>query len=111
MSKYGNKKWQLDGKTFDSQREARRYQELRWLLRTGVITDLQRQVPFELIPSQRVGGKVVERPVKYVADFVYTTEDGLQVVEDVKSPATRTPQYIIKRKLMLQKFGIRVREV
>lgn len=111
MSKYGNKKWQLDGKTFDSQREARRYQELRWLLRTGVITDLQMQVPFELIPSQRVGGKVVERPVTYIADFVYTTEDGLRVVEDVKSPATRTPQYIIKRKLMLQKFGIRVREV
>jgi Protein of unknown function (DUF1064). len=98
-------------KTFDSQREARRYQELRWLLRTGVITDLKMQVPFELIPSQSIGGKVVERPVKYVADFVYTTEDGLRVVEDVKSPATRTPQYIIKRKLMLQKFGIRVREV
>ena len=111
MSKYRNKKWQLDGRTFDSQREARRYQELRWLLRTGVITDLQMQVPFELIPSQRVGGKVVERPVKYVADFVYKTADGLQVVEDVKSPATRTPQYIIKRKLMLHKFGIRVREV
>jgi hypothetical protein len=108
VSKYRNRKWELDGKTFDSQREARRYQELRWLLRTGVITDLQMQVPFELIPSQRVGGKVVERPVKYVADFVYT-ENGKTVVEDVKG--FRTKEYIIKRKLMLYKYGIRVREV
>jgi hypothetical protein len=111
VSKYGNKKWQLDGKTFASQREARRYQELRWLLREGVIKNLQLQVAFELIPSQRVGRKVVERPVKYIADFVYTTADGAQVVEDVKSPATRTPQYIIKRKLMLYRYGIRVKEV
>lgn len=110
MNKYRNRKWELDGKTFDSQREARRYQELRWLLRTGAITDLQMQVPFELIPSQRVGGKVVERPVKYVADFVYK-ENGETIVEDVKSEATKTPQYIIKRKLMLWEFGLQVREV
>ena len=109
MNKYRNKKWELDGKTFDSQREARRYQELRWLLRAGVIFNLQMQVPFELIPSQRVSGKVVERPVKYIADFVYTTADGLQVVEDTKG--MRTKEYIIKRKLMLYKYGIRVREV
>lgn len=110
MNKYRNRKWELDGKTFDSQREARRYQELRWLLRQGVITDLQMQVPFELIPSQRVGGKVVERPVKYVADFVYK-ENGEMIIEDVKSEATKTPQYIIKRKLMLWEFGLQVREV
>ena len=110
MNKYRNKKWELDGKTFDSQLEARRYQELRWLLRTGVITDLQLQVPFELIPSQKVGGKVVERPVKFIADFVYK-ENGETIVEDVKSEATKTPQYIIKRKLMLWEFGLRVREV
>lgn len=109
-NKYGNKKWELDGKTFDSQLEARRYQELRYLLRAGIITDLQLQVPFELIPTQRVGGKVVERPAKYIADFVYM-ENGQRVVEDVKSPATRTPQYILKRKLMLWVHGIRVREV
>lgn len=109
--KYGNKKWELDGKTFDSQREARRYQELRWMLHQGHITDLQLQVPFELIPSQKVDGKVVERPVKYVADFVYKTDNGLTVAEDVKTEATKTPQYIIKRKLMLYKYGIQVREV
>ena len=107
-SKYGNKKWELAGQTFDSQREARRYQELRFMLRMGWITDLQRQVPYELIPSQKRGGKVVERPVKYVADFVYT-QDGETVVEDAKG--VRTKEYIIKRKLMLYKYGIRVREV
>ena len=108
MSKYGNKKWELDGKTFDSQHEARRYQELRYLLRIGLISDLQLQVPFELIPSQRRGGKVVERPVKYVADFVYT-ENGEKVVEDAKG--VRTKEYVIKRKLMLMQYGIQIREV
>jgi hypothetical protein len=80
------------------------------MLRSGLITNLRRQVPFELIPSQRRGGRVVERPVRYIADFVYT-ENGEDVVEDVKSHATRTPQYIIKRKLMLWEFGIQIKEV
>ena len=109
-TKYGNKKYQLDGKTFDSQREARRYQELRYMQRAGLITDLRTQVEFELLPSQRRDGKVVERPAKYIADFVYK-ENGEDVVEDVKSPATKTPQYILKRKLMLWEFGLQVREV
>jgi hypothetical protein len=108
MSKYKNKKWELDGQTFDSIHEARRYQELRWLLKMGLISDLKRQVPYELIPSQKRGGKVVERPVKYVADFVYK-EKGEEVVEDAKG--MRTKDYIIKRKLMLWQYGIRVREV
>jgi len=110
VNKFGARKTTVDGITFDSAREARRYAELRILERAGAITDLRRQVPFELIPSQRRGGKVVERPVKYVADFVYT-ERGEDVVEDVKSPATRTKEYVIKRKLMLWEFGIQVREV
>lgn len=107
-SKYGNKKWELDGQVFDSQHEARRYQELRYLLRMGLISDLQRQVTFELIPSQRRGGKVVERPVKYIADFVYM-ENGQRVVEDAKG--MRTKEYVIKRKLMLMQYGIQIREV
>lgn len=107
-SKYKNKKWELDGKTFDSQKEARRYQELRWMLRQGWISDLRLQVPFELIPSQKRDGKVVERPVKYIADFVYK-ENGEDVVEDTKG--MKTKEYIIKRKLMLWEFGIRIREV
>jgi hypothetical protein len=80
------------------------------MARAGMISELATQVPFELIPSQKRDGKVVERPVKYIADFVYK-QDGETVVEDVKSPATRTPQYIINRKLMLWEFGLVVREV
>ena len=107
-NKYRNKKWMLDGQTFDSQHEARRYQELRWLLKMGLISDLKRQVPFELLPSQKRGGKVVERPVKYIADFVYM-ENGEEVVEDAKGMHTK--EYVIKRKLMLWQYGIQIREV
>lgn len=74
----------------------------------GVISDLKMQVPFELIPSQKRDGKTVERPVKYIADFVYT-QDGETIVEDAKG--MRTKEYIIKRKLMLMRYGIRIREV
>ena len=74
----------------------------------GVISDLKMQVPFELIPSQKRDGKTVERPVKYIADFVYT-QDGETVVEDAKG--MRTKEYVIKRKLMLMRYGIRIREV
>lgn len=108
VNKYRNKKWELGGYKFDSQHEARRYQELRYLLRMGLISDLQLQVPFELIPSQKRGGKVVERPVKYIADFVYK-ENGETVVEDAKG--VRTKEYVIKRKLMLMQYGIQIREV
>lgn len=108
MSKYGNKKWTSGGKVFDSRREGKRFQELCLMLRAGVITDLETQVQFELLPSQKRGGKVVERPVKYIADFVYK-ENGETVVEDAKG--VRTKDYIIKRKLMLWQYGIQIREV
>ena len=82
------------------------------LQKAGEIQYLERQVRFTLIPTQKIDGKVVERPVVYIADFKYWDfKTGRQVVEDVKSKATKTPQYIIKRKLLLQKFGIRVKEV
>ena len=119
--KYGNAKSEVDGEIFDSRKEARRYIELQWLLKAGTITDLQRQVRFELIPAQRepdtIGprggrkpGKLIEKEVSYIADFVYTdTETGRRIVEDTKG--VRTKEYIIKRKLMLYMHGIRIREV
>lgn len=110
MAKYHNRKTTIDGIAFDSLKEATRYRELVLLQRAGLISNLRRQVPFELLPSQKRDGKVIERPVKYVADFVYT-EDGQEVVEDVKSPATKTKEYILKRKLLLWQFGIQIREV
>lgn len=115
-SKYGSvKTTTADGAEHDSKKEANRWLELNLLQRAGEIRDLQRQVPFELVPAMYEGeGKnrrCVERSVKYVADFVYTTKDGRRVVEDTKSPATRkNKDYIIKRKLMLWLRGIKVEE-
>jgi hypothetical protein len=108
-SKFKNQKVTIDGHKFDSKAEARRYEELKTLAQTQKIVDLRLQVPFELIPSQRIDGRCVERACKFVADFTYLEAGGL-VVEDVKSPITITPVYIVKRKLMLQKYGIRIRE-
>ena len=109
MSKYNSKKTVVDGQKFDSKKEARRYQELLLMEKAGVIKNLSRQVKFVLIPSQRYeSGKVSERECSYKADFKYE-EDGKNVVEDVKG--FRTKEYIIKRKLMLYQYGIRIRDV
>lgn len=108
-SKYKAKKTEVDGIVFDSKKEAKRYQELILLERAGVISDLQRQVKFILIPVQRINGKVVERECSYVADFVYLDEGGKKVVEDTKG--VKTKDYIIKRKLMSWVHGINIKEV
>lgn len=108
MTKYGNRKITINGITFDSMKEYRRHCELTLLQRAGEITDLRRQVSFELIPTQKIDGKVAERAANYIADFVYK-EKGVMVVEDTKG--FRTKDYILKRKLMLWVHGIRIREV
>ena len=107
-SKYGNKKVEINGIVFDSKREARRWLELDALAKAGEIQDLERQVPFLLIPSQKVDGKVVERAVSYVADFTYK-QNGKTVVEDSKGHKTK--DYILKRKMMLFFYGVQIREV
>lgn len=105
MSKYHNRKVEIDGIKFDSIKEGERYLELKLLLKAGKIHDLQMQVEFELIPKQ-----AGERACKYKADFVYHMADtGKMVVEDVKGKRTR--EYIIKRKLMLWRHGIKIVEV
>ena len=111
--KYHNNKTDVDGITFDSQKEANRWGELKLMERAGEIYDLKRQVPFVLIPTQREqNGKLIEKEVKMVVDFTYRDiRTGRLVVEDVKSPATKTTQYIIKRKLMLYRHGLRIKEV
>lgn len=117
--KYGNKKIEADGEIFDSKKEYRRWNELILLVKAGEISHLKRQVKYELIPAQREAditgprggirrGKLIEREVAYVADFVYTDKSGQIVVEDCKG--LRTKEYIIKRKLMLHKYGIRIKE-
>lgn len=107
-NKYGNKKVIVDGIVFDSKKEAERYKQLVIFEKAGVIQGLTRQVEFVLIPAQYIDGKCVERKCSYRADFVYY-EDGVLVVEDTKG--VRTPEYIIKRKLMLHVHKIRVCEV
>ena len=110
-NKYHNRKIEIDGITFDSAKEARRWQELKLLERAGEIYDLQRQVPFVLIPVQKdESGKVIEREVKYIADFTYKEKGSLRrTVEDVKG--MKTEVYRIKKKLMLWRNGIRIKEV
>lgn len=110
-NKYGNEKIVHGGITFDSQKEANRWSEL-WLLQRGkAIADLKRQEKFLLIPAQHdENGKLLERAVYYIADFVYTDiKTGKKIVEDTKG--AKTKDYIIKRKLMLKEHGIRIREV
>ena len=123
-NKYHNQKTRTsDGVEHDSRKEARRWMELQLLQKAGLISDLNRQVRFELIPTQRepdtIGklggvrkGKCIEQSVVYVADFVYSDlKKGEIVVEDVKSEATRKKEsYIIKRKLLLYLKGIRIYE-
>ena len=112
MSKYHNTRTEVDGITFASKHEAYRYIELKYLQRTGQIKDLQIQRAFVLIGAQKdENGQIIEHPVKYVADFCYKDKDGKTVVEDAKSPATRTDVYVLKRKLMLSIYGIRIQEV
>lgn len=108
QNKYKATKVKTEDGTFDSKREYKRFCELKLLERAGVIHDLKRQVTFELIPSQRINGKVAERAVTYKADFTYN-ENGRYIVEDTKG--MRTKDYIIKRKLMLFMKDIQIKEV
>lgn len=110
MRKYRNQKITMGDHTFDSKKEMNRFLELSLLQKAGKIKDLRCQVKFVLIPAQRdpMTGKLLERECAYVADFVYQ-EGGRNVVEDTKG--FRTKEYIIKRKLMLERYGIRIREV
>lgn len=111
-SKYRNRKTVLDGITFDSEREASRYQELKVLADRGVIEDFRHQAPFVLAPGVRFSDEKRAKPaLRYVADFSYRL-DGRLVVEDVKSKVTAgAAAYRIKRHLMLSVHGIEVKEV
>lgn len=123
MSKYKSKKTIVDGIEFDSRKEATRYCELKLLQRAGKIQNLELQKAIELIPAQReadtigkrggiIKGKVIEKAVFYRADFVYT-ENGETVVEDVKGykGGGAYAVFTIKRKLLLYKYGIKIKEI
>ena len=118
--KYGNKKIVADNMTFDSKKEYNRWCELKLLLAAGEIRNLQRQVKITLIPAQRepdtVGkrggikkGKLLEKEISYIADFCYQKKDGEWVVEDTKG--FRTKEYVLKRKMLLFLWGIKITEL
>lgn len=126
MGKYYNRKTRTaDGILHDSSKEAKRWNELKLLERAGVITGLQRQVKYPLIPKQeqtyerispktgkrlKDGVRTLEQECAYVADFVYQdAKTGELHVEDTKG--VRTKDYIIKRKLMLWLYGISIKEL
>lgn len=117
--KYGNKKIIDGNEVFDSKKEYKHWCDLKILEKAGMISNLQRQVKYTLVPVQRepdtkgpkggiIKGKVIEREVAYFADFVYL-KDGETIVEDTKG--VRTKEYVIKRKLMLERHGIRIKEI
>lgn len=109
-TKYRNERTERGALRFDSQKEARRYDELMTMLRAGLITDLRLQPQFTLQESYvtETGQRI--RAVRYTADFSYRF-GGRLVVEDVKSTATRTKEYLRNRKFMRAKFGIDIQEV
>ena len=126
MAKYKSKKVTRNGITYASVKEYKRHCELLLLERAGVITNLQTQVRFELLPAfyqeyptgeyykrgakkgqPKVKRLCIEQSVNYVADFVYEC-GGRRIVEDAKG--VRTKDYIIKRKLMLWVHGIKIKE-
>ena len=128
-SKYGNRKTVVDGMKFDSKHEAEVYMELKLMQSQGLIHGLELQKRFVLIPAQYEEsgevytkgnnkgkpkpGKLIEREVAYVADFVYFDGEGNMHVEDAKGMRDGAAYnlFVIKRKLMMERYGIRVKEV
>ncbi len=121
MNKYHNKRTVVDGRCFDSKKEALRYLVLKDKLGRGEIENLRLQVPYELLPAlyeervvhlktkDKVVRKCVQRPVTYVADFVYRDrKTDNEIIEDVKG--RKVKEYILKKKMMLAILGLTVTE-
>ena len=124
-NKYGNRKVEFQGIIFDSKREMQRWVVLKDAESKGVISDLQRQVKFELIPSikeqyikhlktkDKVETRTVQLAICYTCDFQYV-KDGVTIVEDVKSSpvmAALDKAFCIKEKLFRWKFGFPIKRV
>lgn len=118
--KYNNKRVEYDGRVFDSLKEYRRYRDLKLMQRSGLISDLHLQVPFELVPAVydevevqlktkvKMEKKCVQRSIRYIADFVYM-KDGKMIVEDTKG--FRTKEYELKKKMMRALLGVEIKEI
>ncbi len=106
-SKYKANKIEVDGIKFDSEKEAKRYTELKMLEKAGIITELQLQVPFVLQDAFEVNGEKI-KAIKYIADFTYWENNEL-VIEDVKG--MKTPVYSMKKKMFMYRYKKHIKEV
>ena len=109
-NKYHNRKT----KGFDSAKEWRRNQELEIMQRAGEISELNRQVPFVLMPSYTIADETTKqgfrtiREIRYIVDFTYRLKNGKRIIEDVKGMQTEV--FKIKRKLLERKIALGVIE-
>lgn len=110
--KFLNVKVEADGLRFDSKKERDRWMQLQEMERAGLISDLRRQVAFELAPAVRFEGERKKKPaIRYFADAVYV-EAGRTVIEDTKSKITREDAvYRLKKHLMLSVLNLEIREI
>ena len=107
--KYNNTKKTVDGITFDSILEARRYVVLKSRLEAGMISELRLQPHYTIMDGYKDLSGTYIRPVQYIADFSYINADGKRIVEDTKG--VRTEAYVIKRKLVRDRFGVEIVEI
>lgn len=112
VGKYRNRKVEHEGMTFDSEKELRRWRVLVLMQDAGHITELRRQVAFELAPAVRLDGEArMKTALRYIADAVYV-QDGKLIVEDVKSKPTRTTAiYRAKKHLLATVHNLQIKEV
>lgn len=108
QNKYKNKKVVYNGIKFDSKKEMNYYIKLKKLEKAGKIKDLRLQVPFVVLETFKLNDKTYKK-TKYIADFVYSDEEGKYHVVDTKG--VRTDVYKLKKKLMAWKYGIEIEEI
>lgn len=122
-SKYNAKKAEYNGITFDSTKEAKRYVFLKEKEEAGEITNLHRQVTYELLPAvkeiqcirlktkEKSVIRTLQRPITYRADFVYC-RNGVVVTEDVKaSPKMIPAEFKLKEKLFFFKYRYHITKI
>ena len=123
FQKYNNTKIEYNGIKFDSKKEMQRYLVLKDAENNGVISDLQLQVRYELIPSikeeytehlktkDKVKTRTLQLPITYTCDFQYI-KNGELVIEDVKaSPKMLPKEFVLKEKLLFWRYGIKIRKI